>query len=136
MADYFDHWIEFREKLGYNAPKIFFVNWFRRNQQGHFLWPGFDENSRVLKWIAQRLQNAGQTQKTPIGFVPTVNGLDLRGVDRTRSEIEQLLKVDEKEWETEIASLKTYFNQFDHRLPTALKQELAALEDRFKSVAH
>jgi phosphoenolpyruvate carboxykinase (GTP) len=92
MADYFNHWLEFRKQLGYNAPKIFYVNWFRKDDQGNYLWPGYGENSRVLKWICERVDGTGQAKATPIGYVPTARGLDLSGLDISRENVHRVSK--------------------------------------------
>ena len=131
MADYFNHWIDMRGNLGYNAPKIFLVNWYRRDSNGKFLWPGFDENSRVLKWIVQRLGNGGQTVRTPLGIMPPVAGLDLRGVDVAKEDVSKALEVNTDEWLKEVSSIEGYLEQFGASLTPVLKQELASLKDRF-----
>jgi phosphoenolpyruvate carboxykinase (GTP) len=144
MADYFNHWIDMRANLGYNAPKIFLVNWFRKDSEGHYLWPGFDENSRVLKWIVQRLGNgkkifkkcyidflAGQAVRTPLGLMPPVSGLDLRGVDVSKESVTKALDVSTEEWLREVDSIESYLAQFGSTLTPTLKQELASLKERF-----
>ena len=130
MADYFAHWLDMRNALGYNAPKIFHVNWYRKDGNNHYLWPGFDENSRVLKWIFQRLSDSGQVVRTPIGFMPPVAGLDLRGVDVSKEDVEKALKVDTTEWTNEMASLKQFLVQLG--APETLKQEVEVIEHRLK----
>jgi len=135
MGDYFGHWARFRQKLGYNSPKIFYVNWFRRDDEGKFIWPGFSENSRVLKWICQRLGRnpTGKSVVTPIGHVPTNDGIDLSGLDESvNAEVmRKLLTVDSAEWLKELTGIRQYYKQFGDRLPAALTEELNSLEHRF-----
>lgn len=130
MADYFNHWIHFREKLGYLAPKIFYVNWFRQNASGKFIWPGYGENSRVLKWITERVDGTGGAHATPLGYLPTVDALDTAGIDITAEEVHTLLQVDTEAWLKEIPEIRKYYAQFGDRLPPALLANLANLESR------
>lgn len=99
MADYWGHWVDFRKFLGYNSPKIFYVNWFRK-KNGQFLWPGFGENSRVLKWICGRIGRnpTSKSVRTPIGHVPTQDALDVSGLDLSDDDLASLTEVDCKEW--------------------------------------
>ena len=121
-GDYFQHWIEMG-KGGGDArdasllPKIFYVNWFRRGDQGQFLWPGFGENSRVLKWIVERIEGTAAAVETPIGAVPTPESLDLTGLDLSVSDLEAALRVDVDEWRAEIPQVVTWFEQFGDKLP-------------------
>lgn len=100
MADYWNHWVEFRKFLGYNCPKIFYVNWFRRGKDGKFIWPGFGENSRVLKWVCKRIGRnpISRATRTPIGFIPAQNALDVRGLDLSESVLNSLTEIDCEEW--------------------------------------
>jgi phosphoenolpyruvate carboxykinase (GTP) len=136
MADYFGHWL----KLGAGAdpeklPRIYFVNWFRKDGRGRFLWPGFGENSRVLKWVVDRLEGRAEARDTPIGRVPTAEALDLTGLDLPADDLEQLLEVDPVVWEEEAALIRAAYEKFGERLPQALWDEHAALAARLKLAA-
>lgn len=131
MGDYFAHWLT----IGRNAqqsqlPKIYYVNWFQKNAKGAWLWPGFGENSRVLKWIFERTSGAGKAIKTPIGYVPQEDALDVNGLNISKETIHQLLAVDKNGWKQEVEELKTYFKMFGDRLPKEISEELHALEKR------
>ncbi|WP_117215086.1 phosphoenolpyruvate carboxykinase (GTP) [Allorhizocola rhizosphaerae] len=132
-GDYFRHWIAMGKGVSGDAsalPKIFYVNWFRRGDDGRFLWPGFGENSRVLKWIVERLEGTGGAVETPIGFVPTPADLDLSGLDVTAGDIAAALAVDEAEWRDELPQITEWFGRFGDRLPGVLWAELDALKAR------
>ena len=135
MGDYFAHWLEMGEKGGTRGrgewgtmPRIFFVNWFRKSPEGSFLWPGFGDNSRVLKWIFDRCNEAAETVQSPIGYHPVPGGLDLSGLDLPPADLDELLKVDMEDWHREVTLLHDHFAQFGDRLPGALKQEFSDLE--------
>ena len=133
MGDYFAHWLE----MGGNTdatklPKIFYVNWFRKDADGGWLWPGFGENSRVLKWIVERVSGKGESVETPIGYLPASGAIDTSGLDVTDEQMEELLDVDVKEWLNEIASIREHYARFEETLPEALSDELAALEARLR----
>ncbi|MDA3883587.1 MAG: phosphoenolpyruvate carboxykinase (GTP) [Bacteroidales bacterium] len=129
MAEYFAHWI----KIGKNAPdqsklpRIFNVNWFRKDDNGKFIWPGFGENSRVLKWVFDRCNNNANVVETPIGFVPTADDIDIKGLDLSEEDMKELLKVDKKLWKDEVVLIKEHYDRFKN-LPQELKDELAKLE--------
>jgi phosphoenolpyruvate carboxykinase (GTP) len=129
-GDYFNHWIGLGKGDVEKLPKIFYVNWFRRSEDGRFLWPGFGENSRVLKWIAERLDGTGTAVETPIGRVPTADALDLTGLDVDRADIEAVLTVDPDEWRAEIPQVEEWFTKFGDKLPAVLWSELDALKSR------
>lgn len=129
MADYFGHWLEMGPKLK-NAPKIFHVNWFRRGTDGKFLWPGYGENVRVLKWILDRIEQRADATETPIGFVPTPNSLTLDGLSISRNALDELLRVDVSDWIEEDQAVGTFFQKFGSRLPAALRDEHKALGER------
>ncbi len=130
-ADYFNHWITVgKEHDAAKLPRIFYVNWFRRDSEGGFLWPGFGENSRVLKWVVERIDGTADAQETPIGYVPTVDSLDLDGLDVSRDEISAALKVDPEEWKDEIPQITEWFDKFGDKLPTVLWTELDGLKAR------
>ncbi len=130
MGDYFKHWLEMGEALGENAPRIFCVNWFRKDAQGNWLWPGFGENSRVLKWICERVEGKADAVETPIGLVPTRESLDLEGLDIPESQVEELLAVRAEDWLPEAPQIREFYAQFGDRLPNVLAAELDAFEKR------
>jgi len=130
-GDYFNHWISMgKENDAAKLPRIFYVNWFRRDEDGGFLWPGFGENSRVLKWIVERIDGQAAAQETPIGHVPTVDALDVDGLDLTREQLEKALAVDPEEWRAELPKIQEWFEKFGDQLPTVLWTELDALRAR------
>jgi phosphoenolpyruvate carboxykinase (GTP) len=130
-ADYFNHWITVgKEHDAAKLPRIFYVNWFRRDRDGGFLWPGFGENSRVLKWVVERMEGTAEAAETPIGYVPTIESLDLDGLDVSRDEIAAALAVDRDEWRAELPSINAWFEQFGDKLPTVLWTELDGLKAR------
>jgi phosphoenolpyruvate carboxykinase (GTP) len=122
MADYFGHWLEMGKRIPH-PPKIFHVNWFRKSADGKFLWPGYGENVRVLKWILERVEGRGAAAETPIGYVPKAGGLTLDGLKIAPEAIEELLRVDAEDWEQELADTKEFFGKFGDRLPGELRQE-------------
>jgi len=131
MGDYFAHWLSMAQRTNpAKLPRIFFVNWFRKGDDGHFLWPGYGENSRVLKWIFERVEGGGKAVETPIGYLPTGDALDLSGLDIPADDLQQLLTVDVEGWKDEAAGLATYYDGFGDRLPAPLRGQLAALQDR------
>ncbi len=133
MGDYFQHWINMGKKTSEDKlPKIFFVNWFRKSSDGKWLWPGYGDNSRVLKWIFQRLEGQVAAEKTAIGFVPDANGIDTQGLNISGSNMQELLNVNKEEWLKEVESIKEHYNKFANRLPAKLWEELGALESRLK----
>ncbi len=133
MGDYLAHWLKIGQKAGAKLPKIYYVNWFRKSDQGKFLWPGFGDNSRVLKWIFERVNGTGKAQETPIGNLPADGALDLNGLKVSDDNMKQLLKVDIDGWLSEIPSIKEHFAQFGDRLPKGLNDELANLEKRLQA---
>ncbi len=130
MGDYFQHWLNMGEKGGSNMPKIFYVNWFRKNADGKFLWPGYAENSRVLKWIFERCDGTADAFETPIGRLPAEGALDLNGLDVPSEDMGELLKVDVEGWKGELPSIREHFATFGDKLPAGLSEELSALEQR------
>ncbi|PWK90580.1 phosphoenolpyruvate carboxykinase (GTP) [Lentzea atacamensis] len=135
-GDYFQHWVDLGKRADADKlPKIFYVNWFRRgdtvsDKPGRFLWPGFGENSRVLKWAIERIEGKAAAQETPIGYVPTADDLDLEGLDAPREDIEAALAVDADEWRAEIPLVEEWFEKIGEKVPTTLRDELAALKQR------
>ncbi len=133
MGDYFSHWLEMGAKTEANKlPRIFYVNWFRKDADGGWLWPGFGENSRVLKWIVDRISGKGEAVETPIGYLPTIDGIDTSGLDVSEQQMEELLHVDTNEWLNEIQSIREHYERFEDTLPKALSDELNALETRLR----
>jgi phosphoenolpyruvate carboxykinase (GTP) len=131
MGDYFSHWLDIGKKTPPDKlPKIFYVNWFRKTADGKWLWPGYGENSRVLKWIFERTGGSGKARETPIGFVPAPDAIDVSGLSISLENIAELLKVDVSEWKKELDTIKEHYKKFGDRLPKALWGELAALETR------
>jgi phosphoenolpyruvate carboxykinase (GTP) len=132
MADYWAHWLSIGERAGARLPKIFYVNWFRKNAAGRFIWPGFGENSRVLKWIFERCDGTGDFVQTPIGNLPTPAAIDFGGLALDADDKAQLLRVDMAGWLREIPLIQDYYDRFGERLPAALRAELATLERRLQ----
>jgi phosphoenolpyruvate carboxykinase (GTP) len=131
VGDYFQHWID----LGKNAdeskmPAVFFVNWFRRGDNGRFLWPGFGENSRVLKWAIERIEHQADGKSTPIGIVPTAADLDLDGLDVDPADVDEALAVNAEEWRAELPLIEEWFEFVGEKLPTGIKDEFDALKTR------
>ena len=129
MADYFQHWLDMGAKLGDKAPKIFNVNWFRKDDEGNFLWPGFGDNLRVLDWIIDRCEGKVDAVETPIGFVPKAEDINLEGIEDEVSEdqLKEILSVDTALWKDEVAGIEEFYSKFD-RLPATLKAELETLK--------
>jgi phosphoenolpyruvate carboxykinase (GTP) len=131
MADYWSHWLSFAGRLEESKrPRIFYVNWFRRDAAGKFLWPGFGENSRVLEWIFDRCAGRGTTVATPIGLLPGPGAIDTEGLDVSSDDMTELLKVDRDEWNAEVPRIAEHFAMFGERLPAELAAELEALQRR------
>jgi len=131
MADYFAHWLTFANRTDRSKlPKVFFVNWFRRSADGKFLWPGYGDNSRVLKWICERVEGTGKAQTTPIGNIPTPDALDMSGLDMPAGNLEELLKVDLAGWKNEIADVAANYAKLGAKLPKALNDQLDSLKQR------
>ena len=129
MADYFGHWLKIGAATkSENLPKIFFVNWFRRDEDGRFLWPGYGENSRVLKWIFDRVDGKGSATKTSIGYLPAPNDIDTAGLDIAINDLEEILSVDEKGWKEALPQIRDHFAQFGSKLPEQLVKSLDELE--------
>jgi phosphoenolpyruvate carboxykinase (GTP) len=135
MGDYFAHWLALGAKAdAAKLPRIFFVNWFRKDQDGAFVWPGFGENVRVLKWISERLEGEAEAVDTPVGRVPTRPSLDLDGLNLSDKAIATLLDVDAEVWTEEAAMIPAFYETFGDRLPQALWSQHAALSRRLDTV--
>ena len=130
-GDYFNHWLAVGKGAdAAKLPRIFYVNWFRRDADGSFLWPGFGENSRVLKWVVERIEGRATAHETPIGYVPSPESLDTDGLDMTAEEIQQALDVSTEEWAAEIPQIQEWFDKFGDTLPATLLTELDGLKAR------
>ncbi len=130
MGDYFQHWFDMGDRLGDKAPKIFYVNWFRKNAEGKWLWPGFGENSRALKWMCQRIDGKADGRETAIGYVPSEKDLDLVGLRISDEFLQELLKVDKDGWKAEIPGIEKFYDSFGDRLPARLRMQLDGLRKR------
>ncbi len=132
MGDYFGHWLEIGKRSS-NLPKIFYVNWFRQDENGKFLWPGYGENSRVLKWVFDRCEGKVHAAETAIGLLPNPADLDMKGLDLSAEKISKLLNVDIEGWLAEVPRIREHFARFGDRLPQGMRDEVDALEQRLKS---
>jgi phosphoenolpyruvate carboxykinase (GTP) len=130
MGDYFKHWLKIGKKAGAKLPKIFYVNWFRRGADGHFLWPGFGENSRVLEWIFKRCDNAVAAKETAIGLLPNPSDFNLQGLDIPQADVDALFGVDCEGWKAVLPQMEEHFAKFGNRLPAELPKQLDELKKR------
>lgn len=130
MADYWGHWLEMGEQLGEQAPKIFQVNWFRKGDDGRFLWPGFGDNSRVIDWVIRSVEGEYEGRETPIGIVPADGQLNLSGIEEVADDLDEIFEIDPKSWLAEADMTEEFFAQFGDRLPAALNAELEGLRKR------
>ena len=130
MGDYFSHWLEMGSRGGDQMPCIFYVNWFRKGADGKFLWPGFGENSRVLKWVFERCEGDSRGVDTPIGFLPAPGALDLSGLDIPAANVDELLRVDTAAWKRDLPAMREHFQTFGAKFPKGLWEEFADLEHR------
>jgi phosphoenolpyruvate carboxykinase (GTP) len=133
MADYWSHWLAIGRRAGAVLPKIYYVNWFRKSDDGDFLWPGFGENSRVLKWVFERCEGTAKAVETAIGNLPADGELDLDGLDVSREDLAQLLRVDVEGWLSELPLVREYYEQFGDRMPKALEGELDVMRERLEA---
>ena len=133
MGDYFQHWIDMGKILGDKAPKIFNVNWFRVDEEGHFIWPGFGDNLRVLEWIINRCEGKVDAVETPIGFVPKAEDINLEGLDDfSRETLQSILEVDKEKWAKEAVGVEEFYKQFGDKLPKELREQLEILRNNCK----
>jgi phosphoenolpyruvate carboxykinase (GTP) len=130
MGDYFGHWLKLGAREGARMPRVFYVNWFRKDEDGNFLWPGFGENSRVLEWVFRRCAGTAEAEETPIGLVPAAGALNTEGLEISDDEVAELLAVDPAEWRVELPTMHQHFARFGKHLPEALHEQLADLERR------
>ncbi|HEY4279183.1 MAG TPA: phosphoenolpyruvate carboxykinase (GTP) [Conexibacter sp.] len=135
MGDYMSHWLEIGRREGAQLPKVFYVNWFRKDEDGRWLWPGFGENSRVLKWVFERTAGTGEGVETAIGILPTPDALDMSGLDVSESDLAELLKVDAQEWKAELPSLREHLAKFGDRLPAEMTAQVEQLEARLDAAS-
>lgn len=134
VGDYLQHWLDIGTKTDADKlPKIFYVNWFRKDDSGKWLWPGFGENSRVLKWIVERVCGTGKAMKTPIGMMPTEDAIDVDGLDVSKEDMHELLLVKKDEWLDEVASIREHYKSYGKKLPKELLHQLDELEARLKA---
>jgi len=133
MGDYFQHWFEMGDKMGDKAPRIFYVNWFRKSDNGRWLWPGFGDNVRVLKWMCDRVDGKVSAKETPIGLMPEDGGLDMSGLSVPAEDMEELLAVDPQTWLAELPDIEEYFEQFGKYFPERLRAQLEGLKERLNN---
>jgi phosphoenolpyruvate carboxykinase (GTP) len=133
MADYFKHWLKIgREGDEAKLPKIFVVNWFRKDEDGNFIWPGFGENVRVLDWIMRRTDSEGEAEESPIGLVPPTSDINADGLEISTEDMESLLNVDPDEVRQQLHQVASHLAQFGSRLPDEIKGQLEALKERLR----
>ncbi|MCS5729838.1 phosphoenolpyruvate carboxykinase (GTP) [Herbiconiux moechotypicola] len=128
IADYFAHWLEIGEALGAEAPPVFSVNWFRKDEDGRFLWPGFSENARVLEWVVRRIEGDVEAVDTPVGKLPRVRDFNVAGLDLGYEDLQAILSVDREAWSREADEIERYFGEIGgERIPASLQRELSTL---------
>jgi phosphoenolpyruvate carboxykinase (GTP) len=130
MADYFAHWLRLGEREGAKLPKVFLVNWFRKDEDGKFIWPGFGENSRVLEWVFRRCEGEGETVESPIGLLPAEGEIDTDGLDISAEKMRELLTVDAALFKQQLPQVKEHLARFGDKLPAQISAQLGALEER------
>ena len=132
MGDYWQHWLKLGERDGVQLPKVFYVNWFRKSDDGKFLWPGYGENSRVLAWIFRRCEGTADAVETEIGFLPLVGegGIETAGLDISEADMRELLTVDVDGWKQQVPQIHAHYAKFGDKLPTKLRAQLEELEQR------
>jgi len=133
MADYWGHWLKMGETAGAKMPKVYYVNWFRKNEAGKFMWPGFGENSRVLKWVFERCAGTADAIETAIGNMPTLDGIDFDGLDMSEEDIANLMRVDTDGWLAELDGIEEYYATFGDHLPAELISQVQALRERLEA---
>jgi phosphoenolpyruvate carboxykinase (GTP) len=130
MADYFGHWLKVAERDGAKLPKVFLVNWFRKDDEGNFVWPGFGDNIRVLEWIFRRTEGEGEAVDTPIGGVPAEGEIDIQGANVNPDDMRLLLEVDPEAVKAQLPQVEEHLARFGDGLPDALRSQLEALKQR------
>ncbi len=131
MSSYFSHWISMGKKLGDKAPKIFNVNWFRTDENGNFIWPGFGDNLRVIEWILKRCENEVPANDSKIGYLPFPSDINISGLSLSKETLEGLIEIDDELWKDEIVQIEEFYSKFEGNLPSELLEELKNLKDRF-----
>src|SRR5688500_12363354 len=130
MGDYFAHWLRIGEREGAELPRIFMVNWFRKDDEGRFMWPGFGENSRVLAWIFRRCDDEAEAVETPIGRLPADGSIETQGLDVAPDTMSELLRYDPEAWRAQLPQVRDHIARFGDRLPAQLRRQLGALESQ------
>jgi phosphoenolpyruvate carboxykinase (GTP) len=130
MGDYFAHWLRVGEREGAQLPRIFMVNWFRKDDEGRFLWPGFGENSRVLAWVFRRCDDQAEAVDTPIGRLPAEGALPTEGLQVAPEDLAELLRFDPEAWKAQLPQVRDHLAGFGDRLPDALRSQLARLKEQ------
>ena len=131
IVDYLAHWLSFAKRTDRSKlPKMYFTNWFRKDASGRWLWPGYGENSRVLKWICERVDGTAKSKETPIGNLPTADALDLSGINLPKEDIDALTSVDAQGWKGEVEDVAANYAKFGDNVPSALKAQLDKLRSR------
>jgi len=133
MGDYFGHWVAMERQLT-NPPKVFMVNWFRKDREGRFLWPGYGENIRVLKWIIERVSGRGAAERSPVGMKPSKGALDLTGLEIGTESLLEAMAVKPEEWSVELESQQEFFNKLGPSVPAAIHNQRDAVQERLKSL--
>ncbi len=133
MGDYFKHWLNIGRRAGAQLPLIFSVNWFRKSKEGKFLWPGFGENARVLKWCFERIEGKAAGERSPIGWLPKKGELDTTGLNIEKEQLDVLFEIDKEGWGNEVERLRGYFSQFEPHLPAEITNELELLKKRLNN---
>lgn len=131
MSNYFSHWISMGKKLGNKAPKIFNVNWFRTDENGNFIWPGFGDNLRVIEWILKRCENEVPANDSKIGYLPFPSDINISGLSLSKETLEGLIEIDDELWKDEIVQIEELYSKFEGNLPSELLEEFENLKDRF-----
>ena len=133
MADYWQHWFNMGEKLGDKAPKIFNVNWFRKDEDGNFMWPGFGDNLRVLEWILKRCDGTVGAKDTAIGYLPEPTDIDLEGIEGvTEESLASILDVDKELWRSEAEGIEEFYSKFGDKLPAGIREQINTLKNNLK----
>ena len=130
VGDYLQHWLDIGNTEGAQLPKIFYVNWLRRDEDNSFLWPGFSENSRVLKWVFERVAGTAEAVESPLGLTPVEGGLDTEGLDFTDEQLRKALAIKPEEWETELGLIEEWYAELGDSVPTELRNEVDRLRER------
>jgi len=130
MADYFAHWLQAGKREGADLPRVFYVNWFRKDADGKFLWPGFGENSRVLEWVFRRCEDKADAVETPIGLLPTEGGINTEGLNVSPEAMQELLSVDTELVKAQLPQVQEHLAKFGDKLPAEISAQLEALERR------